>query len=82
MLIKPILGIDDPRTSDRIDFVGGVLGNEELEKLADETGGVAFSMYPVSIGEIMDVADADRLAPPKSTWFEPKLASGLVVHTI
>ncbi|MDD6154063.1 MAG: DUF1015 family protein [Eubacteriales bacterium] len=81
-IIGSILGIDDPRTSDRIDFVGGVAGDEVLEQMADKTGGVSFSVFPVSMGEVMDVADDGRQVPPKSTWFEPKLASGLVIHTI
>jgi len=82
-LLAPILGIDDPRTSDRIDFVGGIRGPEELERLVDSgQGAVAFSMYPVMVDQMMDIADADRIMPPKSTWFEPKLRSGLLVHTL
>lgn len=83
MLLRPILGIDDPRTSDRIDFVGGIRGPRELERLVDKgRGAVAFSMYPVQVGQMMDIADADRIMPPKSTWFEPKLRSGLLSHTL
>ncbi len=82
-LLSPILGIEDPRTSDRIDFVGGIRGPEELERLVDSgKGAVAFSLYPVMVEQMMDIADADRIMPPKSTWFEPKLRSGLLVHTL
>ena len=81
-LLAPVLGIDDPRTSKRIDFIGGIRGTDELVKLVD--GGkaaVAFSMYPTTVQQLMDIADADQIMPPKSTWFEPKLRSGLFVHT-
>ena len=80
-LLAPVLGIDDPRTSKRIDFIGGIRGTGELVKRVDAKGGVAFSMYPVTIGQLMDIADAGQIMPPKSTWFEPKLRSGLFVHT-
>jgi uncharacterized protein (DUF1015 family) len=80
-LLAPVLGIDDPRTSKRIDFVGGIRGTGELVKRVDADGGVAFSMYPVTIGQLMDIADAGQIMPPKSTWFEPKLRSGLFIHT-
>ncbi len=82
-LLEPILGIDDPRTNDRIDFVGGIRGTGELEKRVD--GGdwaVAFSVYPVTCDELMDIADAGEIMPPKSTWFEPKLRSGLFIYTL
>lgn len=81
-LLEPVLGIDDPRTNDRVDFVGGIRGSEELERLVD-TGkaAVAFSLYPVSVGELMAISDAGAIMPPKSTWFEPKLRSGFFVHT-
>lgn len=79
-LLSPILGIDDPRTSNRIDFVGGIRGLQELE---DRTGnGVAFSLYPVTMADLFHVADSGEIMPPKSTWFEPKLRSGLFVHEI
>jgi uncharacterized protein (DUF1015 family) len=83
-LLGPILNIDDPRTNERIRFVGGIRGSDELERLVDQGGGsgVAFSMYPTSMAELFTVADADRVMPPKSTWFEPKLASGLLVHLL
>lgn len=81
-LLHPILGIGDPRTDKRIDFVGGIRGLGELEKRCREDMRVAFSMYPTSIGELFAVADADMLMPPKSTWFEPKLASGLFLHRL
>lgn len=80
-LLAPLLGIDDPRTSKRVDFVGGIRGTGELVKRVDAEGGVAFSMYPVTIAQLMDIADAGQIMPPKSTWFEPKLRSGLFVHT-
>ena len=78
-VLAPILGIGDPRTDSRIAFVGGVRGCEELEKRAGEHG-VAFSMHATSANELLAVADADEIMPPKSTWFEPKLRSGLFVH--
>jgi uncharacterized protein (DUF1015 family) len=80
-LLAPLLGIDDPRTSKRIDFVGGIRGTGELVKRVDSEGGVAFSMFPVTLEQLMDIADAGQIMPPKSTWFEPKLRSGLFVHT-
>jgi len=80
-LLAPLLGIDDPRTSKRVDFVGGIRGTGELVKRVDADGGVAFSLYPVTIAQLMDIADAGQIMPPKSTWFEPKLRSGLFVHT-
>ncbi len=80
-LLAPILGIDDPRTSKRIDFVGGIRGPGELSRRVDAHGGVAFSMYPVTVAQLMDIADAGQIMPPKSTWFEPKLRSGLFIHT-
>jgi uncharacterized protein (DUF1015 family) len=80
-LLAPVLGIDDPRTSKRIDFVGGIRGTAELTKRVDKDGGVAFSMYPVTLNQLMDIADAGEIMPPKSTWFEPKLRSGLAIHT-
>ncbi len=82
LVIAPILGIADQRTDDRIDFVGGIRGLGELERRVDSGEmAVAFAIYPVSIGQLMDVADSGQVMPPKSTWFEPKLRSGLVVHT-
>ena len=82
-LLKPILGIQDVRTDKRIDFVGGAKGTKTLEQLVD-TGrmAVAFSMYPVSMVELMDVSDTGQIMPPKSTWFEPKLRDGLLIHEI
>ncbi len=81
-LLAPILGIADPKTDKRIDFVGGIRGLKELEHRVHTDAAVAFSMYPTSIGELFAVADAGRLMPPKSTWFEPKLRSGLFIHKI
>ncbi len=81
-LISPILGIDDPRTDKRIDFVGGIRGLGELERRASEDMCLAFSMYPTTLKELMDIADAGKLMPPKSTWFEPKLLSGLFIHKL
>lgn len=82
LVLTPILGIGDPRLDKRIDFVGGIRGLEELEKRVAEDCKVAFAMYPTSIQELFDVADAGMLMPPKSTWFEPKLRSGLFIHKI
>ena len=79
-LLEPVLGIHDPKTDSRIDFVGGIRGLDELEKRCNEDCVLAFSMYPTSIKELFDVADAGKLMPPKSTWFEPKLRSGLFIH--
>ncbi|WP_291560112.1 MULTISPECIES: DUF1015 domain-containing protein [unclassified Clostridium] len=81
-LLRPLLGIEDPRTSDRIDFIGGIRGLKELEKRVDNGMKVAFSMYPTSIVELMNIADAGEVMPPKSTWFEPKLRSGIFVHEL
>ena len=81
-LLTPILGIEDPRTDQRIEFVGGIRGLEELEKRVKAGMKVAFSLYPTSIEELMKVADAERLMPPKSTWFEPKLRSGIFIHRL
>lgn len=81
-LLAPVLGIGDPRTDERIDFVGGIRGLSELERRADGDMKVSFSMYPTSIIELFDVADQNLLMPPKSTWFEPKLRSGLFIHEI
>ncbi len=82
-LIEPILGISDPRRDERIDFVGGIRGLEALEKRVDSGAwAVAFSLYPTTMQALMDVADADEVMPPKSTWFEPKLADGLVSHVL
>jgi uncharacterized protein (DUF1015 family) len=81
-LLAPILGIDDPRTNKRIAYVGGVRGLDELKRRADESGGASFALYPCSLDELFTVADAGRLMPPKSTWFEPKPRSGLFIHKI
>ena len=81
-LLAPVLGIGDPKTDKRIDFVGGIRGLGELERRVHTDMKVAFSMYPTSIAELFAVADAGRLMPPKSTWFEPKLRSGLFLHEI
>jgi uncharacterized protein (DUF1015 family) len=80
-LLAPVLGIDDVRTSKRIDFVGGIRGTGELVRRVDADGGVAFSLFPVTLDQLMDIADAGQIMPPKSTWFEPKLRSGLFIHT-
>lgn len=82
-LLRPVLNIDDPRTNKRIDFIGGIRGTNELEKLVDSgKAAVAFSMYPLSVEELMNISDAGEIMPPKSTWFEPKLRDGLLVHLI
>ncbi|MEO0795883.1 MAG: DUF1015 domain-containing protein [Verrucomicrobiota bacterium] len=81
-ILAPLLGIADPRTSDDIEFIGGIRGTEELEKRVNNgDGAVAFSMYPVTVEQLMEIADAGQIMPPKSTWFEPKLRSGLFVNT-
>ena len=81
-LLASILNIKDIRMDKRIDFVGGIRGLKELEKRANSDMKVAFSMYPTSINELFEVSDADKLMPPKSTWFEPKLRSGLFIHEL
>lgn len=81
-LLAPLLGINDPRTDQRIGFVGGIRGTEELERRVREDMAVAFSLHATSIQELFDVADAGLLMPPKSTWFEPKLRSGLFIHML
>jgi uncharacterized protein (DUF1015 family) len=81
-LLAPVLGIEDPRTSTRIDFIGGIRGTNELvRRVKDGRAAVAFSMYPTTVDQLMAIADAGQIMPPKSTWFEPKLRSGLFVHT-
>ncbi len=82
-LLQPILGVEDIRTDNNVDFIGGIRGTKELEKLVDSgKAKVAFSMYPVSVNDLINISDAGETMPPKSTWFEPKLRDGLVVHTI
>jgi uncharacterized protein (DUF1015 family) len=82
-LLHPILGINDPRTDKRIDFVGGIRGLEELQRRVDSgKEAVAFSMHPTSMDELINIADAGEIMPPKSTWFEPKLRSGLFIHLL
>lgn len=81
-VLAPLLKIGDPRTDERIDFVGGIRGTAELERLVDSGRfAVAFSMYPTTVSQLMAIADAGEIMPPKSTWFEPKLRSGLFIHT-
>ena len=82
-VLAPLLGIGDPRSDTRIDFVGGIRGTEELERRVDSgNAAIAFSMYHTTIEQLLDVADANLIMPPKSTWFEPKLRSGLFVHDL
>ncbi len=81
-VLEPVFGIKDPKTDKRIDFVGGIRGLDELEKRVSQDCKIAFAMFPTSISELFDVADASLLMPPKSTWFEPKLRSGLFIHKI
>ena len=82
-ILGPVLGIHDVRTDKRIDFVGGIRGTGELKRLVDSGAfQVAFSLFPVSVGDLMSVADAGGIMPPKSTWFEPKLRDGLLSHLI
>ena len=80
--ISPIFGIDDPRTDKRIDFIGGIRGLGELERRVNTDMKIAFSMYPTTLDDLMDIADAGKIMPPKSTWFEPKLLSGLFIHKL
>ena len=82
LVLAPILGIEKPGEDKRISFMGGIRGLEELEVQVKKQGGAAFSLYPVTMEEIMETADEGRLMPPKSTWFEPKLRSGLLIHKI
>ncbi len=81
-LIAPIFGITDPKTDERIDFVGGIRGIGELERRVNDDMAIAFSMYPTSLSELFGIADAGKIMPPKSTWFEPKLLSGLFIHKL
>ena len=81
-LLTPVLAIGDPRTDKRIDFIGGIRGLGELERLVNGGMAVAFSMYPTTLEDLMAIADADMIMPPKSTWFEPKLLSGLFIHKL
>jgi len=82
-LLEPVLGLEDPRTDRRIAFVGGNRGPEELERrVASGEHAVGFALYPTSLDDVMRVADAGEVMPPKSTWFEPKARSGMVVHLI
>ena len=82
-LLDPILGIKDVRTDKRIDFVGGLRGTKELERLVDERkAAVAFSLYPTNVADLLRVSDAGEIMPPKSTWFEPKLRDGLLIHSL
>lgn len=81
-ILAPVLGVEDPRTDQRMRFLGGNQKLRKLQEMADETGGVAFALYPTSMEEIMKIADEGKVMPPKSTWFEPKLRSGLFVHKL
>lgn len=79
-LLDPVLGIKDPKNDDRIDFIGGIRGLDELERRANSDMKIAFAMYPTTVDDLMSIADAGKIMPPKSTWFEPKLLSGLFIH--
>ena len=82
-VLTPLFGIEDPRTDNNVDFIGGIRGTEELEKLVNEgKASVAFSMFPVAVDDLINISDAGEIMPPKSTWFEPKLRDGLLVHAI
>ena len=82
-LLAPVLGIEDVRTDKRIDFVGGIRGTAELERVVDEgRAAVAFSLHPTTVDDLIRIADAGEIMPPKSTWFEPKLRDGLLLHVI
>ncbi|MEO1858403.1 MAG: DUF1015 family protein [Verrucomicrobiales bacterium] len=81
-ILDPVLGVKDPRTDNRIDFIGGIRGTQELvRRVEGGSAAVAFSMYPVDVSQLMSIADSGEIMPPKSTWFEPKLRSGLFIHT-
>lgn len=82
LVLAPLLGIEDPRTDKRIDFVGGIRGTQELEKRVQAGEAVAFSMFPTSLDELMAISDAGEIMPPKSTWFEPKLRDALLIHQV
>ena len=79
-LLAPILNIIDPKNDDRIDFIGGIRGLDELERRANTDMKIAFAMYPTTVDDLMSIADAGKIMPPKSTWFEPKLLSGIFIH--
>jgi uncharacterized protein (DUF1015 family) len=82
-VLQPILGIEEQRTDTRVGFVGGIRGTDELERrVASGEAAVAFALYPTSIDQLLTVSDAGECMPPKSTWFEPKLRSGLFVHAL
>ena len=81
-VLSPILGIEDPRTDQRISFVGGSHKLRELQAMADKSRGIAFALYPTSMEDLMQIADENKLMPPKSTWFEPKLRSGIFIHKL
>ena len=82
-ILTPVLGVGDPRTDERIGFIGGSRGTEELVRLVDSgEAKVAFSMFPTTMADLLSVSDAGEIMPPKSTWFEPKLKDGLLIHTI
>jgi uncharacterized protein (DUF1015 family) len=82
-VLSPLLNVGDPRSDKRIDFVGGIRGTAELEKLVNSgKAAVAFSLFPVGVDDLMRIADAGEIMPPKSTWFEPKLRDGLLSHLI
>ncbi|MEG2406608.1 MAG: DUF1015 family protein, partial [Clostridiales bacterium] len=79
-VLQPIFGIEDVRTDKRIDFIGGIRGNEEIERRAKGENSIGFALYPVEIKDLMNISDSGKIMPPKSTWFEPKLRSGLFMH--
>ena len=82
-MLAPLLGIEDPRRDKRVGFVGGIRGAQYLQDAVDQgRAAVAFHMFPTGLDQLFSVADADRVMPPKSTWFEPKLAGGILVHTL
>jgi uncharacterized protein (DUF1015 family) len=81
-VLEPLLGITDPRRDTRIDFVGGIRGDDALTARVSDGWAVAFKLHPTAIGELLAIADAEEVMPPKSTWFEPKLRDGLFVHAI
>ena len=83
LVLSPILGIENPRLDKRIQFIGGIKGLKAIEEIVDKhENAVGFALYPTSIDDLMDIADSGEVMPPKSTWFEPKLRSGLFIHEI
>ena len=83
LVLRPLLGVGDPRTDQRLDFVGGIRGTTELQERVDRgEAAIAFALFPTTLDQLLEVSDTGQIMPPKTTWFEPKLRSGLFVHTL